>query len=80
MHITKCPLKISIEFPTNYSIENLKYCPINCVRIPIPNIFLVFNSDLLPVSSADVSYEAVVFQLCKMHVFNQPNAVVLIAQ
>ena len=44
------------------------------------DIFPAFHSNSLPFSSPDISHGAAVFQLCKICVLNQPNALVLIAK
>ena len=63
-----------------YSIENLRYCATNCTHIRIFDIVLALHSDSLPFSLPDIGYRAAVFQVCKICVFDQSNALVLIAK
>ena len=83
-YLFKISIELSNEFPnkslTKYSIENLRYCPTNCIHIRIFDFFLAFESDSLPFSSPDTGYRAAVFQVCKICAFNQSNAIVLTAK
>ena len=64
----------------NHSIENLRYCANNCMHIQMFDTVLALYSDSLPFSSPDVGHRAAVFQVSKICVFDQSNALVLIAK
>ena len=55
------PTNFSNESSTKYSIENLRYCNINCIHIRIFDISFAFDSDSLPSLSPNISYRAAVF-------------------
>ena len=73
-----CSTNFLNESSTKCLIENLRYCPTNCMHIPLFDRF--FAHDSLPFSLPDVDHAAAVFQIYKRCTFDQSNALVLIAK
>ena len=81
IHHTLLTKRTPLTTPTiALSTATLMYCPANCIHIQIFDIFLAFDSNLLPFSSPDIGQGAAVFQVSKICAFNQSNALVLIVK